>query len=157
LLVSDGAAWAARGVTVLPMVALLVLGLMKINVGVSRGRPVGFLVVLCVLTGIVALALLIKRPHRSRRGDRALARLKGENAALRHAPRSLSTRVSADDLALAVALFGTAVLVGGPLADLRTALMPPPSAGGGDCGSSCGGGGGCGGGCGGGGCGGCGS
>jgi uncharacterized protein (TIGR04222 family) len=157
LVVADGAAWTARLSSVVPIGALIVLGLMKIQVGMSRNRPVSFLVILCILSALIAVAFLAVRPLRSRRGDRVLGRLKHENAALQYAAQPESAGLAGDDLALAVALFGTSILVAGPLAGLRAALLPPPSSGsGGGCGggSSCGGGG-CGGG--GGGCGGCGS
>jgi uncharacterized protein (TIGR04222 family) len=153
LVVSDDKAPAARVIPTLLVLAVAFFGALKIAVGLSRGKPVVFLVILCVLTVLIALAGFARRPHRTRRGGRLLAQLKQDHAALAHAGRHPND-LAEQDLALAMGLFGLVVLSEGPLADLKTALTPPPGSGG-----SCGGGdgGGCGGGgCGGGGCGGCG-
>jgi uncharacterized protein (TIGR04222 family) len=134
-----------------------ILGLAKIVVGLERGRPVGFLIGLTIISAVIAIVFLIKRPLRSRHGDAALARLRDQNAALRSVARSEPERLAQDDLVLALGLFGLGIFATGPVADLRTALRPPPGAGSSGCGGGGCGGGGCGGGCGGGGCGGCGS
>ena len=105
------------------VLAVLVLGMMKISVGMTRHRPVGFLVILCAMTAVIGLALLVVRPRRSRYGDRELDRLRRENAALRTATGSRADELTGADLALALGLFGTAVLAEGPLADLRTAVL----------------------------------
>jgi uncharacterized protein (TIGR04222 family) len=150
LVVSDEAARTCRLLSALPLVAVALLGLMKIGVGTSRGKPVGYLLVLVILTVVGAAYLLFHRPLRSRRGDGVLARIKTANKALAVTARKAQNRLEPDDLVLAVGLFGTTVLASGALARLQVALTPPSSGG-----SGCGGGG-CGGGCGGGGCGGCG-
>src|SRR5262249_22724430 len=80
--------------------------------------------------------------HRSRRGDRLLARLRAEHAALETSFQSNPDSLLGLDFALAIALFGFGNLTSGPLADLRTAMQPPGGAGGGGCGGGCGGGGG---------------
>ncbi len=144
LLVSDRQARKIQIATAIPVVVLLLLGISKIFVGISRGKPVGFLVVMCILTVIFA-CLLLAKPHRTRFGDRTLNyyRLSYSNSS---------------DIAFAFALFGSAVLIGS-LADLKQAFAPPStSSSSGDISFSGGdgGGGGCGSGCGGGGCGGCG-
>jgi uncharacterized protein (TIGR04222 family) len=153
LLCSDGMASRARWGSILPMALMLILGCLKISVGMQRQRPVGFLAALCFATAVVTLVLLCKVPFRSRLGDTLLRRLKKENVALLETVRSLQGQreLSGQDVSLAVGLFGAAVMSAGPLSDLRIVLGPPPGSGG--CG---GGGGGGGGGCGGGGCGGCG-
>jgi uncharacterized protein (TIGR04222 family) len=138
-------------------VALVLFGVMKIMVGIDRGKPVGILAVAVALTAVTAVVFLVKRPHRSRAGDRVLEQLKAERAALQTTARARPDALSGNDLVLALGLFGLGVLATGMLADLRTALRPANASGGcstGGCGSGCGGGGG--GGCGGGGCGGCG-
>jgi uncharacterized protein (TIGR04222 family) len=157
LVADDQAALARLAPTALALLPPFV-GLIKIFVGLSRSRPVEFLIVACILSTVVALVGFARGVHRSRRGDRALARLKEANAAMAHSvPRRLE-QTAPDDLVLAMGLFGVGVLASSPLADLHGLLRPPPSSNSGACGSSgCGGGGGgCGGGCGGGGCGGCG-
>lgn len=148
LILTDQQAWSAR---FMPMLLLLILGffaIVKIAVGIERNRPVGFLLLTCIATFAVAFIGFGRRPHRSQRGDHALARLKAEHAELRYTARS-GIEALAGTLPMAVALFGLGILSGTALADLQTALKPPPSAGG-SCGGGCGGGcGGCGGGCGG--------
>jgi uncharacterized protein (TIGR04222 family) len=140
------------------VLAVPLLGVIKIFVGIDRHRPVGFLIFGCIVSVAVALVGFGRRVTRSRLGDKALAELKSANAALEFQAGRRAHELGGNDLTLAVGLFGTAILVGGPLSGLVTALKPPPSSGG--SGSSCSsggcGGGGCGGGCGGGGCGGCG-
>lgn len=132
------------------------LGAAKIQVGLSRDRPVAALAVMVAITVAVAIGLALVTPARSRRGDDALARLQRRNDGL-----SAAAGASPADIGLAVALFGTAVLSGTALAQVRFAFQPPPSSGGSGCSSSsCSSSGcsssSCGGGCGG-GCGGCGS
>ncbi len=170
LVLSTDQAWMARFVPLVLMLLVTFCGVIKVFVGVSRGRPVSILVVLCVLSVIVACVSVGRSVFRSRRGDQALALMKDENAALKYQAGERIAQLDGDDLVLALALFGTGVLVGGPLAELHSALRPTPAAaesgssswsffscGSSGCGASgCGGGGGCGGGCGGGGCGGCG-
>jgi len=142
----------------LPVLALLVLGIAKICVGISRNKPVEILVFLCVVTLAIAAALFFKRPLRSRRGDRALRKFKAQNVALLATASASARNLTDEDLMLAFALFGQTALAGASLSDLRLAMFPPSQSSGGSCGgSSCGGGSSCsGGGCGGGGCGGCG-
>lgn len=128
----------------------------KIQVGLSRDRPVAALAVMVAITVAVAIGLALVTPARSRRGDDALARLQRRNDGL-----SAAAGASPADIGLAVALFGTAVLSGTALAQVRFAFQPLPSSGGSGCSSSsCSSSGcsssSCGGGCGG-GCGGCGS
>lgn len=137
----------------LSMAMVLLLGIAKIFVGISRQKPIGFLIILCIITAIFALGFLIK-PYRSRYGDSTLNNLQAQYYNLR-TPNILAN----DDLALAFGLFGSMVLVDSAFTDLKNLLVPPPSTssgGGGDSGggcggggSGCGGGGGCGGGCGG--------
>lgn len=147
-----------RRVQALLFTALLGLGVAKIAVGLSRGRPIGFLLVACVVTLILLIYFLTRPPVRSRRGDRVVEQLKDKNVALMWVAGHQPHRLATADVALAVALFGGEALGGtvtaiGLPSHLRAARRE--SAGGGHSCSSCGGSG-CGGG-GGGGCGGCGS
>jgi uncharacterized protein (TIGR04222 family) len=130
----------------------LVVGITKINVGMMRERPVGFLIVLCLVLFAVNLAFLVK-PRRSRYGDQVLKDLQSNLAGYRGIGRTRNA--NADDLGFGLALFGFAALAGSEHEYLRrTMAQSSPYSSGGDGGSSssCGGGGGCGGG----GCGGCG-
>lgn len=159
LLCNDSNALIGQALPILLMLAVAVVGVIKIYIGLSRNRPVTFLVIATVVTVIVAFAGFARRPQRSHRGDSALDQLKEDNSALEYTASQRADALAGDDFALAVGLFGMGVLSGGPLADLQFALRPPPAAvgSGSSCssGSSCGGSS-CGGGCGGGGCGGCG-
>jgi len=147
-----------------PVIALLVLGIGKILVGIGRNRPVAFLVIFCILTLCAAILFLIKAPRRTRAGDALVAGLKSQNVALRSTARAAPRSLGTGELALAMALFGPAVLASTEFNGLRKAMVSDRQAAtsscGGGCGSgsSCSGGGGGGGdgGGGGGGCGGCG-
>lgn len=136
------------------------LGLAKMMVGISRDRPVGFLVVLLFFATVVGFWVLGSAPWRTRRGDKALEKLRRDNEALRTTAKADGAwgTLNSGSVAMAVALFGTGMLVSSGLGDLRSYLVPPGSAGGGgdvsfgDSGGGDGGGdggGGCGGGCGG--------
>ena len=70
MILSHSSARAVRRLSALPVLAVLGVGLVKALIGLSRGRPVSYLVLLCVLTGVIGRILLVKRPFRSRRGDR---------------------------------------------------------------------------------------
>ena len=152
LLASNSKFKASQQVPALGVFAVLLLGISKIFVGISRGKPVGFLVALCIITAIIGCYFLFRPVLRSRYGDRVLADLYARHAGFKQTTKN--STMADSQLLLAFALFGTGVLAGSSLADLRQMLIPPPSSasgGGGGCG-----GGGCGGGCGGGGGGGCG-
>jgi uncharacterized protein (TIGR04222 family) len=140
----------------LPMVALLVLGVAKIAVGLSRGRPVSILVVFCIATAIAALAMFGRRPIVTPGGRTALRRARAHNEALRETASRRTANLSPDDVAMAVGLFGLDAIADPSMHALRRQLHPPESstAGTSSCGSSgsgsscssgCGGGGGCGG------------
>ncbi len=155
LVLSPSQDLVARILPAVVVTCVLALGIAKICVGIYRDRPVGFLVILCLVTAWVAMAFC-KSPHRTRRGDKAMAKLKQSNAALQYCLSRKNDFVSNQDLVLTLGLFGIGVLAGSPLAEVGIAFSPPPGSGG-DGGSGCSSGGCGGGGCGGGGCGGCGS
>jgi len=145
------------------MIAMIgpAIGAVKVAIGISRDRPVEFLVMLSIVSFVINLAAFARRPHRSRHGDAALAAMRSHYGYL--TSRSGQTvNPQTDELMLAVALFGLPALEGSPQAHLRSILAPQSSGGGSGCSSggcssasSCGSGGGCSSG-GGGGCGGCG-
>ncbi len=146
LWLDDAAAWRARLHSAAPLLLVSVLGIAKMVVGASRGKPIGFLVVLTIILGLVALGFLLIRPGRTRAGDQAIADARQRNARAMRAPRN-------GELGLAVALLGTAALSGTAWAGYHQVRAPPSSSsdgGGSDSSSDGGGGGGCGG-CGGGG------
>lgn len=147
------------------MVLVLVFGLIKVLVGIWRGRPAEFLFILCCITAFIAYRLYKSPPLRTVAGDETLERLKRENAALESTAGAKPGGLASGDVALAMALFGMTALAFSDQSwsALKKELFPPGrvSSGGSSCsssscsssssscGSSCGGGGG--------GCGGCGS
>jgi uncharacterized protein (TIGR04222 family) len=159
LLSPESGQWAPRVVPALVLLAVLILGLAKVVVGISRDRPVGFLVTLCLLVSGGIFWLLVTGPRRSLLGDTVLERLRAANSGLQQTASIKPDRLSSDDLALAVGLFGASAIATGPMGDLGQAMKHRRETSSGrscsSCSSGCGGGS-CGGGCGG-GCGGCGS
>ncbi|QNQ08954.1 TIGR04222 domain-containing membrane protein [Sphingomonas alpina] len=130
----------------LPYLMLLVFGATKWEVGTLRDKPVGFLTILLVITAVLAVVRWVRIDRLTRGGRAVLRRARDQADRLRRAPLPQETD-------LAVALFGTTVLVGSSWSGFHTMRSQPGS----DGGSSGGGGdGGGGSGCGGGGCGGCG-
>jgi uncharacterized protein (TIGR04222 family) len=102
----------------LPWLALVLFGSAKIGVGLARDKPVAFLVIGTIVCAAFALGMYFSRPGRSSSGDAELARLNKRHATLRRAPRT-------EQMALAVALAGTAVLSGTALAAYHQARHPP--------------------------------
>ncbi len=129
----------------LPYLMLLMFGTTKWFIGEARDRPIGFLTILLIVTAIFALIRALTIPKLTSAGIAALGDAREEADRIRRAPL-------AGEVGLAVALFGTGVLVGSEFGAFHTMR----AASGRDSGSSGGDGGGDGGGCGGGGCGGCG-
>jgi len=101
----------------LPLCLVVFVGLYRIDLGIERGRPVGYLIALTVLFAMIALWMVWRRPHRTRAGDAHLADLRRQNRIGIRAPRR-------EDLALAVALAGTSVLADTAFAGYYTARYP---------------------------------
>jgi uncharacterized protein (TIGR04222 family) len=160
LLLSPGQMAAIRIFTALPLLAVLIIGLIKISIGVSRERPVAFLVILTIVAAIIGLIIVGRTLLRTRRGDAVVRALRSQHAALRATASSRPKKLELDELTLACAVFGPVVFASAgdtEYRDLSRTFAPVQNSGSSGCGSgsSCGGGGGgCGGGCG--GCGGCG-
>jgi uncharacterized protein (TIGR04222 family) len=135
-----------RWLSIAPFIALFTLGLYRHRAGSAIGEPTGFLTILMILTVTLAVARFWKCDPRTVSGIQAVQRLRKTSERLRLAPL-------AGEAAMAVALFGTAVLVGTPwqpVHAMRQQQGGGDSGGGGSSGSDSGGGDG------GGGCGGCG-
>jgi uncharacterized protein (TIGR04222 family) len=129
----------------LPFLLLFLLGAAKWMVGESRHRPVAILTLFLLVTLAAAAIAWFAVDRRTRSGRTALATAVETAQRLRAAPRT-------EEMGTAVALFGTAVLVGSTFGDFHRLRAATTGGDGGSSGSD--GGGGCGGG--GGGCGGCG-
>lgn len=150
LILDDASVWRVRWYSSLPLLLVVGLGAMKIMVGISRAKPIGFLVLLTILLSLVAVGFMFARPMRTRAGDQALADARQQHSRALRAPRS-------QELGLAVALLGTTALSGTAYAAYHSARTPPSSSDSGTSSSSDGGSSDSGGGdSGGGGCGGCG-
>lgn len=137
-----------------PALATICLGVAKICVGISRGRPVGFLVIGCSVLAITSLLALARKPRSTRQADVVVHQAWDRYRAA--GPMPPVGKRTAAVLPLAVALVGPTVLAGTSYAFLAGAverLRPGSDGSAGGCGTSGGDGGG-GGGCG--GCGGCG-
>lgn len=136
---------------ILPMLFLVVFGAAKVWVGITRDKPVLFLIALIVVTVVVAAVVASRKKRLTPAGEKLLLRMRAE-------------RETPGDTLAAVALFGAGWAGDPMLAGLDEALRKDISRMGNPTGSSgcsgatgCGGGSsGCSSGCGGGGCGGCG-
>ena len=137
LLLDETALWlgglAIAGASLSAFVALLVLL-------AANGHDVSK----CVLPGlsiaVPVVVWLVSRRHRTRHGNAVLKRLQDEHVALKESAEHAPVLLTPADLAQAVAIYGPAVLEGGPLDDVGRALKPKRNG----CGA-CGGCGGCGG------------
>lgn len=154
-LVADGQLMGAsqvRGIRIaqtLPYLLLIAFGISRWRYGNALDHPTGFLTALLILTTIFALMRWFTTERRTQSGIASIEDAQARAERLRRAP-------TPGEIPLAVALFGTVVLVGSGLTafhQMRTDNNGSGDGGGGGGGDS--GGGGCGGGgCGGGGCGG---
>ena len=112
---------------ILAMAPVLLFGMAKVNIGLDRGRPVGILLFAIVVVAGGTLFATLRRPLRSRGGDACLTGMREKMARLMRAPTEA-------ELPLALALVGTAVLIGTPYA----ALAMTSQSSGGDGSSGCG-------------------
>jgi uncharacterized protein (TIGR04222 family) len=139
------------------LAAIFLFGAARLVLGLQNDRPSGYLIVSMIVLFVLTAITFGRAVRRTYKGDAVLANLSKRHAGLRR----LRGDLDSGDAALAVGLFGIAVLSGTSYAAMYDRMHKFDNAGsGGGCGSGCGGGGGdggCGGGgCGGGGCGGCG-
>ena len=171
LAVSRGQKAALRLIPTLGMAVCFATGVAKLMVGITRGRPVGLLVLLLLLSAAALVCAVSFIPRATVAGERLLRGMSERHAALRTTMwSSAAEQLAPNDVATAVGLWGAAALS----VPMFASVFEPRKAfarddetnggGGASCGHSsgghsCGGGGGDsggGGGCGGGGCGGCG-
>ena len=112
-------------ISVSPLLALLALGTAKVNIGLTRGKPIAFLVVLLIFTGIALLVQYSRRPRVSAGCKTWLKKERARLARVRTAPTQ-------QEWGQAVALFGLSAIAGTALADYVGWRQPAASA------SSCG-------------------
>jgi uncharacterized protein (TIGR04222 family) len=107
---------AAPWVILTPVAATLALGLAKIAVGMSRGRPVGLLVFGCLLLALLSPFLVARKPRRTRQGDAVVHeawkrfRESGQQAEWANRRRTEPAEQPEALMPLAIALFGIGAL-----------------------------------------------
>ncbi|HEY1107488.1 MAG TPA: TIGR04222 domain-containing membrane protein [Opitutaceae bacterium] len=141
LLTTDSGFMKARLVPAGVVAIALLIGGQKVLIGLERGRPVAFLVILMVLTLGIAIALACRPPRLSGRGREALRRLKAkhDHSSLQRWPRASDAGPdvwgspgTAFWVPLSVGLYGASVLHGTELESVARYGLPR----GGDSGSS---------------------
>ncbi|MCI4591614.1 TIGR04222 domain-containing membrane protein [Sphingobium sp. BYY-5] len=142
LLMDERRAMLVRLCQTLPYLLLLTFGISRWRYGTALDHPTGFLTILLIATIIFTLMRWFMREPRTWSGITAIEEAQARAERLQRAP-------TADEAVLAVALFGTMVLVGSGWNDfhlMRTNSGHSDNGGGGGCsGGGCGGCGGCGG------------
>ena len=104
-------AWARLAITA----TIAAIGSTRWVIGLSNGKPVGFLTVCLFFYGLLGFGLAVARFSSASigmttpRGEEILQKLEDDNAALKTSTIAGST-LSCDDIALATALFGATVL-----------------------------------------------
>jgi len=145
LVVGDAQARKAIAIPLILSLAVLTVGVVKLLIGLNRGKPIGILAAMLIVFFVISLIAFARWPLRSRYGDEVLRKLQARHIGSRTLGKRVSS-IPATEFAMVVGLFGLTALAGTDLADLRQDLQPPSGSASG-CGGSCGGG--CGGGCGG--------
>jgi uncharacterized protein (TIGR04222 family) len=141
-----GLRWRAA----LPLLCLMALGIAKAAVGISRDKPVFFLILLLVLTLALLFIRLATIPSRTTAGDGHLSTLKRTQKAPLRPQQAGAPSPEGPDPAMMVALGGVAFLALPGFDPLKQALQSPgatgdssscggSSCGGSSCGSGCGG------------------
>jgi len=143
LLMDRAESWKLRILSVLPYAVLFAVGLYRQQAGAALGEPTDFLIALMMLTAAFAGIRLAKFNTRTAAGNLALRDLEAEASRMKRAPQP-------QEAGFAVALFGTAILVGTPWQQVHAMRQSGTgdtgsSGGDGDGGGGCGGCGGCGG------------
>ena len=146
LLMDGGTVLQMRFWQTLPYFLLIGFGAIKLDVGLARDKPVGYLAAALIVTAVLALIRFLTVDRKTHGGRETLLAARDQSSRLRRAPAT-------DETDMAVALFGTAVLAGSSWSSFHTMRSANSSGDGGSSSSSdsggCGGGGGGGGGCGG--------
>jgi uncharacterized protein (TIGR04222 family) len=164
-LLSPARRFAIATIGSLPVLAVLGLGIARINAGIANNKPIGLLIALTAVVGLASLVLLFGVGKQRRAAQRALTAMQLRYAHLSPRSNPAMATYGAAGAAMAVALFGAFALYSfDPAFASEVSMMASGTGGGGSggggssgdsgssgcsSGSSCGGGG-----CGGGGCGG---
>ena len=132
-----------RWFSIAPFAMLLMIGAYRQRAGSAQGEPTEFLIILMILTLVLAVIRFASSDARTAAGIAAVRQMREQNTRFARAPRP-------EEVGMAVALFGTGVLVGTPWEPVHALKQKDSDSGGGgdggsDGGSGCGGCGGCGG------------
>jgi uncharacterized protein (TIGR04222 family) len=140
LMIDEIALRRIRRITILPYCLLIGFGLIKCFVGITRDRPILFLVLFLFVTAICAIIRYATVDRRTQAGLNVVKDMRETKGRLRAAPMT-------PEVGIAVALFGTTVLVGSEFARFHQLRNASSGDGGGSSGGDGdgGGGGGCGG------------
>jgi uncharacterized protein (TIGR04222 family) len=148
-LLPDAAVFNARLMRFLPgLAALVVVGVIKIQIGRSLERPVGFLFMMMIVA--IVIAAVTSFPRLTARGKAILEDVTNLYSGLRTQVNSFRPGSASAELTMFAAVFGVAALAESPLGYTQTLFPQTTSSwdssdGGGGCGGGCGGCGGCGG------------
>jgi uncharacterized protein (TIGR04222 family) len=115
LLVSPNQSTKAQRYPAVLIAFLFGLGILKISVGISREKPVKYLLIMCFIIAAIGFTFWIIPSHRSRYGDRVLQNLRT------HVSSTVDSNVYPQAL-FAVALLGVTVLPNDIFADLKEIL-----------------------------------
>jgi uncharacterized protein (TIGR04222 family) len=96
-----------RWLSIAPFIALLLIGIYRQRAGSALGEPTGYLVILLLVTAGLALVRFLNADQRTRAGLAVLDAERARASRMSRAPQP-------EEVATAVALFGTGVLVGTP-------------------------------------------
>lgn len=141
LMIAREERWQLRGLSVLPYIALFVIGLYRQQAGDAAGEATGFLIGVLVLTVFLGIMRMVKFNNRTVTGNLLVRELEEQGSRLKRAPQ-------ASEAGYAVAIFGTGVLVGTPWEPVHamrqagsgdTSTSSDGSGDGGGCGGGCGG------------------
>ncbi len=132
----------------LALLAAAAIGVAKVVVGISRDRPVLFLVMMVAALVIVMFALMSRRLHRTRAGDEAIENMKNRYRReamiaqsqagppadtapdARRGPAPAMAYGGFDPITMMVALYGMNMLMHHPtLAPMQQAFVPPAESG----------------------------
>ena len=139
LLTPDDVCDRIRNIALLAGVVIATFGLSRIVVGMMRDRPVGFLIVMSIVAGVVLVGLG-DASRLSSLGNRYLERIQEY---LEPRKETLAQR-SGPDLPLLVGAFGIVVLADTPYSIFQEVFKKSSESTSGGCGAGCGGDGGCG-------------
>ncbi|MEQ1499363.1 MAG: TIGR04222 domain-containing membrane protein, partial [Novosphingobium sp.] len=112
LVLGAGQVLQLRLVAIVPLLLAFAFGAVRVAIGTSGGKPVGFLAVLLVATAGLAIWRFVRTARLTCEGELLLERERERCERIRRAP-------TGDEMGLSVALFGTAVLAGSSIAQFH--------------------------------------